>query len=527
VPSYPSRFAIRGVVRRVASSTSWIIHALSISVSLPSGGLLAAQRPRAAGVVPTPDSPLARRIARVERGLRGAITLRGIPTGDMSVPARMRHHRVSALGVAVVDGFRLAWARGYGTVAHGSAEPVTTTTAFQAGSISKPVAAVGALRLVEAGRLRLDAPIDSALRTWRMPSATAPEHRPVSLRDLLTHGGSITVHGFPGYPRGTIRPTLHQVLAGAPPANTPAILRDGPPGVAMRYSGGGFTILQQAVEDVTSQPFARYMEGAVLRPVGMRHSTFASLEGEPARRAALGHRADGVAIPGGWHEYPEQAAASLWSTPSDLARLVAEIERAHAGRTSALMRRETAREMSTAHLADAGLGVFVKRVAPAAPGRAATSPEIRFSHTGGTEGYASIMIGYPERGQGIVVMTNSDAGGELAMEVVRAVAAEYGWSDLVASERTVVPLAAERRAPLVGAYDMGGGRGFDVTEADGELRLALRGRGAVALYADSDSSFFAMMPGAPDVRFERDASGRATALVFRREDQVVRARRRE
>lgn len=143
------------------------------------------------------------------------------------------------------------------------------------------------------------------------------------------------------------------------------------------------------------------------------------------------------------------------------------------------------------------------------------------------------MIGYPERGQGIVVMANSDNGSELAMEVVRAVAAEYGWSDLVTSERAVTSLSEVSRAALIGAYDLSDGRGYDVAAAPADstmgsgLRIALRGRAWVPMYAESDSSFFLLVPGTPSVRVVRDAANRVTELVLQREDQVTRARRRE
>jgi hypothetical protein len=201
--------------------------------------------------------------------------------------------------------------------------------------------------------------------------------------------------------------------------------------------------------------------------------------------------------------------------------------------------------MLTPSVGDAGLGIFIKTVRPGL-GRAAPSdrsdrsgatldrgPKIRFSHTGSTEGYTSIMIGYPERGQGIVVMTNSDNGSELAMEVVRAVAAEYEWPDLVTSERIVTSLSEASRAALVGAYDLPGGRGYDVAPAPADstmgsgLRIALRGRGWVPMYAESDSTFFLLVPGTPTVRVIRDAANRVTELVLQREDQVTRARRRE
>lgn len=128
---------------------------------------------------------------------------------------------------------------------------VTPQTLFQAASVSKPVAAMAALRMVEQGKLDLDAGIDTALTSWRLPEGKGKP----SVRQLLSHTGGMSVSGFPGYAAGKPAPTLVQVLDGAWAANTKAIRVDAAPGSAFRYSGGGYTVLQQAMIDRSGKPF--------------------------------------------------------------------------------------------------------------------------------------------------------------------------------------------------------------------------------------------------------------------------------
>ena len=132
---------------------------------------------------------------------------------------------------------------------------MTTRTLFQAGSISKPVAAAGALALVEQGKLALDEDVNQKLKTWKVPDNEFTKTEKVTLRRLMSHTAGLTVHGFPGYDVDAPLPTLVQIFNGEKPANTAPIRVDIMPGTKSRYSGGGVTIEQQLMIDVTGKPF--------------------------------------------------------------------------------------------------------------------------------------------------------------------------------------------------------------------------------------------------------------------------------
>ena len=321
--------------------------------------------------------------------------------------------KVPAVSVAVIDDYRIVWTKTYGVGDVETRQPVTTKTLFQAGSISKSVTAVGAMKLVEQGKLSLDADINDYLTTWKVPDNEFTKEQKVTLRRLLSHTAGTTIHYFLGYAAGQARPTLVQVLNGEKPANTAPVRVDVVPGSVFRYSGGGTMIVQMAMMDVTRKSFADLMRDAVLRKAGMAESTFEQpLPKDLAGRAVTGYRGDGTAVEGRWLIYPEQAAAGLWTTPTDLANFAIAIIRARQGK-SKLLSQKSAELMLTPVKDDAGLGFFLVRDTG------------QFGHEGQDDGFQAVLVAFPE-GKGAVLMSNSDTGTPALYRYLWAIAAEYG-----------------------------------------------------------------------------------------------------
>lgn len=400
---------------------------------------LAAPSPAAAQL---PELPLAEQEA-VERGLVPAVVSDRERVPSWSIEDRMARYHVPGLGVAVIRDGRIAWAAGYGVRRAGTAAVVSTSTLFQAASISKPVAATAALSLVQEGRLGLDDDVNRVLRAWRIPGNRHTMRKPVTLRTLLSHSAGVTVSGFRGYAQGEALPTSSQVLEGAPPANSPPIRVDQEPGAAFRYSGGGYQIVQRLIEDVTGERFEDVVRDRVLLPYGMDRSTFAlSLPAPLAGDAAAGHRYAGTPIPGGRYWYPEQAAASLWSTPSDLARFAIGLMQAFRGGAGPVLDRTTAVQMLARTAGNVGLG----------PGVHGEGEGLHFDHAGWTQGFRAYLVAYPATGDGVVVMANNDGAHELIYEIVRSVSRVYGWPDFKPQERTFVHLDASLLRSYAGEY---------------------------------------------------------------------------
>jgi CubicO group peptidase (beta-lactamase class C family) len=368
---------------------------------------------------------------------------------DAFVKAQMARRQVNGLSLAIIQDGKIAVARGYGVTDRTTRTPVTTTTLFQAGSISKPVAALGALHLMEAGKLALDEDVNVRLTSWKLPGNRFTQSEKVTLRRILSHSGGLTVHGFPGYDVHATVPTLVQVLNGAPPANTDSIRVDTTPGAIWRYSGGGFTIMQQLVIDVTGKPFPQYMQQAVLGPIGMTNSSYQQPQpAARARRTASGYYIDRTPVPGRWHVYPEMAAAGLWTTPSDLARFAIEIQETLAGRGHGVISPAMARQYLALQKGDYGLGISL----------AGTGHSLRFSHGGRDEGFDAWMEATAESGQGVVIMINGNDNANFVDRIARYVANAYHWpSTGPASEPAAtngVPMDPARLAALAGYYEV-------------------------------------------------------------------------
>jgi len=261
-----------------------------------------------------------RRIERVINGLLPETALDNQYGPKASLTNRMAYYHTPGVSIAVVKDFKIDWARGFGVKEWGKRSPVTETTLFQAGSISKPIFAMAVMRLVQEGKLDLDKDANGYLTSWNIPPNGSWQPH-VTLRQLLSHSAGMTVHGFPGYMRSEKIPSVLEILDGRPPANTARIEVNIIPGTQVRYSGGGITVAQQLVVDVLGQPFPKNMRELILDPSGMKHSTYEQpLPKRWEGSAATAHPYKNRPLDGKWHVYPEMAAAGLWTTPADLAR---------------------------------------------------------------------------------------------------------------------------------------------------------------------------------------------------------------
>jgi len=443
------------------------------------------------------------RIQRVENGLVGPVVIKGAPNATHNLADRMKELNVPGVSVAVIHNGEIEWARGYGFARVGG-PPVTPDTMFQAGSISKPVATMAALRLVEQGKLSLDADINTELKSWKLPADPVQAGKPVTLRELLTHTGGTTVHGFPGYAQNEPVPTLVQVLNGEKPANTPAIRSEAAPMARWNYSGGGFTIMQQAVIDVTGEPFPKLLHDTVLAPIGMTHSTYEQpLGSEFAALAATPYRGDGKPVEGGAHTYPEMAAAGLWTTPTDIARYAIEVENSLLGKANHVLSADMTKQMLTPGMGDWGLGLEI--------GGAADNQY--FSHGGVNEGFINIFAAYDKSGEGAVVMTNSDNGGQIGEEIMHSIATEYNWPDWHSIVRTAVMVDPKILPQYAGTYVLAPNTDLVITVENGQLTAQVTGQGKNLLFAESETKFFPTEIPA-EIEFVKDADGKVTALIL-------------
>jgi len=398
------------------------------------------------------------KVAQLENALGFSVQLKGKELQQYNILDRMQHHDVPGVSLAVIEDNKIAWVKSWGVKNVETGDPVGADSLFQAASISKPVAAYAAMRLVQEGRLSLTAPINTVLKQWRVPENDFTKQKPVTLAGLLSHTAGMTVHGFGGYALDAPYPDILAVLNGQSPANSKPFVVDILPGSKWRYSGGGYTVAQVAMEDVSGKDFVTLMDDLVLKPAGMRDSTYAQPLPENRRaQAVTAYRAGLKPVPHQFHAYPEMAAAGLWTTPTDLAKLALSVSKSWTGEEGALLSPELATEFLTEVKGSWGLGFKLEQH---------KSEVIGFSHGGANAGFRAYLVKLFD-GRGVSIMTNSDTGGALLGELLVAIASVYDWPIHKPVERDWQPVTTDT---LTGTYRITDGDAvYDFTvEREGE-----------------------------------------------------------
>jgi len=331
----------------------------------------------------------------------------------LSVTEKMQEIHLPGASVAVIKDGKLAWAKGWGIANTETGIGVDEHTLFQAGSISKPIGALAALKLVEEGKIDLDTDVNQYLKGWKVEGKKLKKENPVTLRHLLTHTGGLTVHGFPGYAEKDI-PSTVEVLNGV--GNTARVEVSEKPGSEWSYSGGGYTVMQKIVEDVTGLSFAEYTDANILKPLGMTSSTYQhDLPEHLEARASAAFDRKGNMFKQVYNNYPEKPAAGLWTTPSDIAQYVIHMQKIIKGDGSGLLKKETVEAMFQKHKNNWGLG----------PEMSDKSGKQVFGHGGKNLGFTNNFRAFVNQGDGFVVMTNGDSGGKLIKALMMSISDHY------------------------------------------------------------------------------------------------------
>jgi len=331
---------------------------------------------------------------------------------------RMAYHKVPGVSIALLKDFKVSWTHAAGVIDLKTNRAVDENTVFQAASISKPVFASVLLKYRQDNNLDLDTNVNDLLSSWQLPAHQWSDSNEVTLRRLLSHSAGTTVHGFAGYAANEKVPSIISLLNGSIPANSAPIIVDIEPGSEFRYSGGGTTVAQLVLQDQSHTPLQALAQSTIFTPLDMKHSSYLQpLTGELSENSARPYDTNGNVIKGGAHTYATLSAAGLWTTPSDILRLVAQIQQAHLGIGKSIFTKQSINEMLTPQIESMGIGFFLE------------GDEIisAFSHGGANEGYRAYLYARTQSGEGIAIMTNSDSGGELIDEIIDSAIETYQW----------------------------------------------------------------------------------------------------
>ncbi|HEV8269836.1 MAG TPA: serine hydrolase domain-containing protein [Chitinophagaceae bacterium] len=389
----------------------------------------------------TIDPAVQKKINAVENSLAPSIIF-GDSIPKLNIEKRMKETAIQGLSIAVIRDYKIEWAKGYGWADTYEKRKVTTDTRFQAASISKSINSMGILKLVEIGKLDPEADINNYLTSWKFPYDSLSNNKKISIYNLLSHTAGLDIHGFPGYEKTDTLPTLQQVLDGKRPANTKAVRSLYEPGKKFKYSGGGITISQLILTNVTNSNYADWMQKNVLQPLGMSNSSYQQPPTVTAN-LATGYYENGKPVTGKYHIYPEQAAAGLWTTPTDLAKYIIECQLALEGRSKKVLSQDMMKKRLTPYIdSNAALGVFIEN----------KNGQLYFTHNGGNEAFLCTSYGSMQGGNGVVIMINGE-NFSVINELLNSVAMVYDWKGFYKPTfKKIVTVPKDTLQQLVGNF---------------------------------------------------------------------------
>jgi CubicO group peptidase (beta-lactamase class C family) len=463
----------------------------------------------------TAESLAQKRIDAVEKGLLEAVSIKGLKSKAKTIEEQMQYYRVPGVSIAVLDQFAVAWAKGYGNKQQGITDPVVPDTLFQAGTLTMALTAAAALRAADNGQIDLDGDINAYIKGWSLTAQSDAGGDAVTPLGLLMHTAGISDQTYSGYLAGSELPDLSAILKGGKPASTPLIWRRWPAGDEPRFSQPGYLILQKILTDTSGTDFPSFMETSILAPAGMSHSRYAAgLPEDIQYRAASGHLREGRPLEGRWREHPELAVSGLWTTASDLARFALTLISDARDTTNVILSPSAARRMLTPQLYNQGIAFTVDDA----------GDNLNFHMRGTAEGYRAFLVAYPAKGQGAVLLTNSDNGQYLIEEILRALAAAYGWPHFQQQEKTLFRLDPSVYPQYAGRYEVNPDYILTVSHEDYYLIIQPTGQSPTRFYVENSTTFFSTSPYI-QIQFFKDDSGNVESLVLRQAGNDIEARK--
>ncbi|MBK8051735.1 MAG: serine hydrolase [Saprospiraceae bacterium] len=364
---------------------------------------------------------------------------------EWTLTERMKFHKVKGLSIAVIHNYKIEWAKGYGLANEEENVPVTTNTLFEPGSLSKSVNALALMHLVQNKKIDLFADINLYLHTWKFPYDQQYKGKTISLANLLSHTAGLSVRGFEGYRQGDSLPNMLQILDGQKPANSKAVRSIFEPNKKMEYSGGGTMISQLMMMDVAKSKYDNYMAEHILKPLQMTNSFYSQPIPESKKPiAATGYDSLGKVLP---YKYPimvEQAAAGLWTTPTDMCKFIIEIQKSLMGTSNKIINQKNTELMLTPYIDErSALGFFVDDI----------KGHKYFSHEAGNWGFSGAYYGSMKDGYGVAIFINSE-NDQIIKELGNNVIEVYNWGGFDKKEkRKTVVVQDNTSNQYLGAYE--------------------------------------------------------------------------
>lgn len=447
---------------------------------------------------------ITQKIKNVENSLRPLVLNQG--QSLWNIEEQMQKYNISGLSVAVIDHYKIDWAKGYGKTGNKEIPKVTEQTVFQAASMSKFVNAVAMMKLIEQQKMSLDEDINHYLTSWKFHYNKKENSNPITIRQLLSHTAGLSTHGFSGYKNSNKLPSIIQTLEGKKPANSKKVKQILPNNETFKYSGGGTTISQLLLMDKSNTSYEIFLYKYLFEPLKMKNS-FYSIEFEKyPKDLAYGHSGNGKVLTNFYNNYPESAAAGLWTTPSDLAKLIIDVQLSLKSKTNKILFKQSAADLIEPSLtnSNSALGLFTEQ----------ENGTLYLQHSGSNQGFRGKFYFSADNGTGVVIMVNG-TNTKIIEEIIRSVASVYNWAGFESFEvKNEINLSKSDLEKYIGTYALDK-RKVKVILKKGTLILIEKGKWSSKLTPLNNSKFIVdIVKPTATVEFISDSDGNVSKSIL-------------
>jgi len=449
------------------------------------------------------------KITSVENGLLPVVLIAG--EAPFKLEDRMKHYEIPGISIAIIKDYKIVWSKQYGVMDSELNNPVNDETMFNVGSLSKGIASLAVLSLVDEGKIDLQANVNDQLISWKVPENEYTKQNKVNPLLLMNHSGGAMFSPGIGYLRDNF-PTNLQILMGEKPSQSKSVVIDKIPGTEYQYSNAGYSILQQLIIDVTGASYAEYVRERIFKTLNMQNSTLNQpLANHLIKNAAAGHRRNGLPFVEKRYYMQPSAAGGLWTNASDYAKYIIELQKSHLGKSNKIISTKLAKEMLSSHVSKQyGLGVFMREM---------FGDVNYFGHMGDNKGFFAGFVSHLTDGYGAVVLTNSQNGAQLIREITNGIAKIYDWKLYLPEEYKYVPINEKMQNQVCGRYSIGSDAFFEIKRDQDKLLIDQFDNGQ--LYNVGNGKFVTKFR-LGSLQFNKDIDNRYSTVIYHFADELGR-----
>jgi len=372
-------------------------------------------------------------------------------TDSLKIEEKLEKYKLPGFSVVVFENYKIVYSKQFGQKSANSSEKINENTAFSTASISKPITALLCFILEEKGLINLNEPIGKSLKRWHLPKSKFTENNSPTWKQFLNHTAGTTQSGFEDHYEGEKIPTLEESLLGKIPRYDKEIEFTFEPGTDWQYSGGGYTIIQMALEDTFNKPIAELAKEYIFSPLGLKNTTMI----QPNEKGFLTniasvHDKDGKVIKTGLPITPQVGASGLWSTPTDLAKIAIEMQNALLNKNNKVISHNVAKKATAVTALKTAVGGWSYGWQKSF----GYNNYDWFTCNGSNTGVGGTVMGTMKDGNGFAFLANGEKPNRFPVmgATQKTILSVMNWEGKTMNEKTQ-EIPASLKKQLIGTYD--------------------------------------------------------------------------